>query len=321
MHPEVRIHYYVTGGSFDAYMWQALERKQRFIDQLLSGDVSERSIEDVGGAAALTAAEAKALASGNPEILEVVKLDTEVRRLSALESHYHQTQRRLGWEISGIEQSIGRTLARQGRVLEDASAARAAWTTAGERSPGVAIAGRLCQGDGYRARAAQALEAALVPLRRAALGNGRLERVQATIGAAMGFDVRAEVTPNTNAGFQTRLWVVGREEHEVSVNVVEPEGTIASLEAQAHPRRLEQRAASLGSEAARLAQRLEELRAEVARPFEDAPVLVALREQRDAIVERLQLKDAADAVVLPVEEVPASILVPEPSRSRERGEV
>jgi hypothetical protein len=303
-------------------MWQTLERKQRFIDQLLSGRVSERSIEDVGGAAALTAAEAKALAAGNPEILEVVKLDTEIRRLTALESHHRQTQRRLGWEISGVEHDVARTLARQVRVAEDAAASRAAWAAAGERSPGVTIGGRLHQGEGYRARAAEALEAALRPLRRAWLREGCLERVQASVGAYMRFDVRAEVAPGVDSGFQTRLWLVGREEHTVSMNPASHEGTLVSLEAQAHPWRLEQLAASLVGEAARLRQRLEELRVEVARPFEEAPVLATLREQRDAIVERLQLKDAADEIALPAEEAPEVLRVPdlEPSRNRERGE-
>ncbi len=320
IHPEVGIHYYVTAGSFDAYMWQTLERKQRFIDQLLSGRVSERSIEDVGGAAALTAAEAKALASGNPEILEVVQLDTEIRRLTALESHHRQAQRRLGWEIASAEKDIESTRGRLGRVREDAATARAAWTAAGERSPGVTIAGRHFDGEGYRARAAQALDAAL---RREALRDGRVARPVVSLGAYLGFELRGDVRPNASGGFEARLRVRGREEHEVSVNPGQPENTIASVEAQAHPRRLEQLAVSLEGEVARLERRLGELRVEAARTFDDAPALASLRDQRDAIVERLQLRDAApDDVVMPDDSEPAREDVlrhaPTPGDDRER---
>jgi hypothetical protein len=61
----VQIFRYVTEGSFDAYMWQTLETKAKFIHQVMSGDSTVRRIEDVDSAA-LTYAEVKAIASGNP---------------------------------------------------------------------------------------------------------------------------------------------------------------------------------------------------------------------------------------------------------------
>ncbi len=62
---EVAIYRYVTEGSFDAYMWQALETKARFIAQIMTGDTSVRRAEDLGGQE-LSYAEVKAIASGNP---------------------------------------------------------------------------------------------------------------------------------------------------------------------------------------------------------------------------------------------------------------
>ncbi len=67
LNPEVEIYRYVTEGSFDAYMWQTLETKARFIQQVMSGHTAVRSAEDLEGGA-LTYAEIKAIASGNPAV-------------------------------------------------------------------------------------------------------------------------------------------------------------------------------------------------------------------------------------------------------------
>ncbi|MES2356608.1 MAG: DEAD/DEAH box helicase [Pseudomonadota bacterium] len=74
---------YVTAGSFDAYIWQTLETKARFIAQVMKGDQGIRSLEDVE-LATLSYAEVKALASGNPLIIEKAGVDAEVAKLSTL---------------------------------------------------------------------------------------------------------------------------------------------------------------------------------------------------------------------------------------------
>jgi N12 class adenine-specific DNA methylase/2'-5' RNA ligase len=84
---EVEIYRYVTKGSFDAYMWQTLEAKARFIAQVMRGDTSVRTAEDVEGAA-LTYAEIKGIASGNPKVVEKIQTDMEVRRLDSLRAAY-----------------------------------------------------------------------------------------------------------------------------------------------------------------------------------------------------------------------------------------
>src|SRR6202021_1783996 len=87
----VHIHRYVTEGSFDAYMWQTLETKARFINQVMNGSVTVRQAEDLEGGA-LTYAEIKAIASGNPAVMEKVKVDTEVRKLDQLRSSHINQQ-------------------------------------------------------------------------------------------------------------------------------------------------------------------------------------------------------------------------------------
>ena len=80
---EVEIFRYVTEGSFDSYMWQTLETKARFIAQVMKGDKGIRSLEDVE-LAALSYAEVKALASGNPMVIEKAGVDAELAKLSTL---------------------------------------------------------------------------------------------------------------------------------------------------------------------------------------------------------------------------------------------
>lgn len=81
----VRIFRYVTSGTFDAYMWQTLETKAKFIAQIMAGDMSIRTAEDLE-LASLSYAEVKALATGNPMVIEKAGVDAEVAKLSALRS-------------------------------------------------------------------------------------------------------------------------------------------------------------------------------------------------------------------------------------------
>ncbi len=88
---QVAVYRYVTEGSFDAYMWQALETKARFINQVMSGDSAVRRAEDVGGQE-LSYAEVKAIASGNPAVLTLAEADAELQRLSILKRNHADEQ-------------------------------------------------------------------------------------------------------------------------------------------------------------------------------------------------------------------------------------
>ena len=80
---EVECFTYVTEGSFDARLWDILERKQNFINQVMNGENVGRETEDTGEVT-LSAAEVKALASGSPLIMEQVQLDTDIKKLESL---------------------------------------------------------------------------------------------------------------------------------------------------------------------------------------------------------------------------------------------
>ena len=80
---EVENFTYVTEGSFDARLWDILDRKQNFINQVMNGENVGRETEDTGEVT-LSAAEVKALASGSPLIMEQVQLDTDIKKLESL---------------------------------------------------------------------------------------------------------------------------------------------------------------------------------------------------------------------------------------------
>jgi hypothetical protein len=105
---QVRVFRYVTTGSFDAYMWQLLEVKARFIAQVMCGQVSTRRVEDLENAA-LTFAEIKAIASGNPLVMEKVRVDTEIRKLDALRAAHQNQIYRVTRQMSELPYSIERS--------------------------------------------------------------------------------------------------------------------------------------------------------------------------------------------------------------------
>src|ERR1035437_9450918 len=117
---EGRIFRYVTEGSFDAYMWQTLETKARFIQQVMNGHTSVRSAEDLDGGA-LTYAEIKAIASGNPAVMEKVKIDTEVRKLDQLRAAHLNQQHSIRLQIRSLPSEIKDRQERIKRLSADAT--------------------------------------------------------------------------------------------------------------------------------------------------------------------------------------------------------
>ena len=110
--PEVDIYSYVTEGTFDAYLYQLVESKQKFISQIMTSKSPVRSAEDVDEQA-LSYAEIKALASGNPMIKEKMDLDIEVSKLKLLKSNHLSQKYALEDAISkGFPKQIAETQAR-----------------------------------------------------------------------------------------------------------------------------------------------------------------------------------------------------------------
>ena len=98
LNTEVEIYRYVTEGSFDAFMWQALERKEKALRPILSGQATARSIEDIGDVA-LDYGQIKAITTGNPMLAELNEINVEVKRLASLNASFQRNQRRLRNEI------------------------------------------------------------------------------------------------------------------------------------------------------------------------------------------------------------------------------
>ncbi len=115
---EVRILRYVTEGSFDAYMWQILESKIRFVTQFMSGESSVRTAEDVDSAV-LSYAEIKALATGNPKILEKAAVDNEVQKLSLLEKAWLNGRYSNQMEFHALGEKIKRLKKHQVNITTD----------------------------------------------------------------------------------------------------------------------------------------------------------------------------------------------------------
>ena len=107
----VSIFRYVTEGTFDSYSWQVIENKQKFISQIMTSKSPVRSCEDVDEAA-LTYAEVKALATGNPYIKEKMDLDIQVSRLKLMKAN-HTSQ------IYRLEDNIAKNYPKQIEILQE----------------------------------------------------------------------------------------------------------------------------------------------------------------------------------------------------------
>ncbi|HEO2647593.1 TPA: helicase-related protein [Streptococcus pyogenes] len=106
---EVSIFRYVTENTFDAYLWQTIENKQKFISQIMTSKTPVRVAEDVDESS-LNYAEIKALATGDPKIKEKMDLDNEVTKLKMLEANYKSNRYRLEDKVAkNYPEEIART--------------------------------------------------------------------------------------------------------------------------------------------------------------------------------------------------------------------
>ena len=245
---KVHIYRYVTDATFDAFLWQTVEKKQRFISQIVTSKSPVRSFEDVDETA-LSYAEIKALCAGDPRIKERMELDVEVSRLKILEAGHKGRQYELEnrvlseypREIKRLEQSI------QG--LESDAALRDA-----HPSPEKGFAGMEVLGRRYTER--EAAGAALLEACRAARYTENME-----LGSYRGFGIAAEWDAFSQ---ETRLILRGKGSYYLDMGE-SAGGMITRLE-----NRMDNISRDLDNERHRLeaARRdLENDRAELGRPF------------------------------------------------------
>lgn len=239
----VRILRYVTEGSFDGYSWQVLETKAKFIAQIMRGESSARRIEDLDSPA-LTYAEVKAIASGNPLVIEKAKVDAEVMRLSRLRAEHTESQFGNRSRVRLLEQDVPR-LERQLAGMEQDLVRRV--DTHGDKFQMV-ISGRKFM---ERAKAGEAL----VYL----VGGQVRAQHPVVVGELAGFKIEFRPT------LQDSLTLQGAMNYPAKISA-SPVGIIASLEHAA--RSIEERIEAKRSDLEQTRRNLAELTVHVGKPFE-----------------------------------------------------
>ncbi|ORJ54338.1 helicase-related protein [Mycobacterium simiae] len=153
----IHIFNYVTEGSYDTVMWQKVQAKALFIEQMHRNEIIDTEIEDLsGGDIGAAAAETKAIATGDPRYLRQVELDDTVKRLTALQRAHQQSVRNRDWQVSILERALPN---KQRDIDEVAPIAKAAAAHAAAGGPPrIAVADTTYT---ERVPAAQALAAAL----------------------------------------------------------------------------------------------------------------------------------------------------------------
>jgi N12 class adenine-specific DNA methylase len=271
-HATVDIYRYVTEGSFDAYMWQCLETKARFIQQVMNGSVTVRQAEDLEGGA-LTYAEIKAIASGNPAVMEKVKVDTEIRKLDQLRASHINQQHKIRWEVRNLPDHIRRANETAERIATDIATRDA--NTNDEFT--MAVGKRTFSGKGAREEAAKALNEVIL-----SWANDQTTQVR---GKFRGFEIlsRGHAFGGDN---DPEVYVKGALTYRAQLNPENPVGTIQSIEHAI--RSLDQRQQREREEIERQEKALTEYRQQLDRPFEHEQRL------KELLTKQAQLNAALD---------------------------
>jgi N12 class adenine-specific DNA methylase len=114
---EVGIYTYVTEGSFDAYMWQTVERKAGFINKIMNGKLNTRDMEDID-ASTISAAQAKAIAAGDPRLFELAGAQKDQQKYERLERQHRRSQAMYKETLSAGERTIDFSNARITKLEE-----------------------------------------------------------------------------------------------------------------------------------------------------------------------------------------------------------
>ena len=194
-------------------LWQTLEAKARFIQQVMNGETSVRTAEDITGGA-LTYAEIKAIASGNPAVMEKVKVDTEVRKLDSLRTSHAKRKFELRRKIGVTQTRIASNEEQLAMVGKDIATREA---NTGEQFA-MTLAGRRYTGKEGREQAAKELNGVILTLSGDAEAKCR--------GQIAGFDMMTRATPDREVTAYLRGFAAYTFHH----NLENPLGTMMSIE-------------------------------------------------------------------------------------------
>lgn len=270
---EVRIIRYITEGSFDAFSWQTLERKDRFIRQIMNGSLTSREIDDIGDTTP-SYAEVKAIASGDPLIIEKVRADTEVGRLERLERSHSRSLSSLRLQEGGLEAAIAEADRTIPRLQE---AAGRTIPTDGDAFA-ITIDGKRF---GDRVEAAHALAYWAKRHIPAYLPETR-ELPDLELG---GHPIKARVHPGLGGQKSVTFTVDGLPRTDANVDLqdimVGSSGTLRRLEHRVNG--LDTIAAKLSGEQEEARRQLKDISEAVSRPFKHSEALTAARRQAAAL--------------------------------------
>ncbi len=260
----VKVLRYVTEQSFDSYVWGLLENKARFISQIMTGETTARRIEDLESPA-LSYAEVKAIASGNPMVIEKAKIDAEVMRLSRLRAEHAESQYTARARVRMMEEDVIRIERNIAGMEQDLKMRQ---DTHGDNFRMVVSGERFTE----RAKAGEAL---------IYLVGGRLRAAGAAIvGELAGF--RIEFRPTS----ADTLTLHGAASYPAKVSM-SPVGIIASLEHAV--RSIEERIEARRSDLGQTRKNLAELSALVGKPFEHEARYREAQQRQCELVEALDI--------------------------------
>ena len=290
----VQIYRYVTEGSFDAYMWQTLETKAKFISQVMSGDMTVRRLEDMDSAA-LTYAEVKAIASGNPLVIEKAQVDAELIRLTRLRSAHAEEQYRIRSSLRHSHQEVQTWTERLVNLREDLTLRQ---DTSGDKFR-IELDKQVLDNRGV---------AGELLLRRAEKPKTRFGE-DLRIGRFAGFDLFIR------SGFNDTAELLLRGKNSYSTRITDTAlGTIRSLESVVQG--FEERMARLETDIKESQKRATELEAKVGSPFEKEERYHQLVKRQSDIEEQLDLtKNQAPNQFEAVENTEAIVQVQQPENT------
>jgi N12 class adenine-specific DNA methylase len=301
--PQVGVFRYVSEKSFDSFMWQALERKARFIGQVMSGRLAGRDVDDIGDAT-LSFAEVKAIATGNPLLLDMAEASATVTRLRQLAAGHSRGVRRLSDSVAGWrQQAAGRArLAGAWQDIADQAAryAEPGWQDdAGNHVAAGDVAGFLAglaerglSGPGHPVARRRGLRIAFSARR-----DWRQEACVATISAGRA-ELPVEFSPSwVQKGQHWRI------EKELADRVTGAAGQAERLREQV----------------AELETRVADAQRRMAEPFPRAAELEAARVRRDQIEQ--QIREAATVPGDGEKPAPAAGIVPDRAAERRHADL
>ena len=283
---EVHIHRYITEDTFDAYLYQTLEHKQKFISQVITGKTPLRSIEDIDESV-LSYAEIKALATGNPLIREKMEVDVELARLKVAHTSWQNDRYYMEAAVNReLPQQLAHLTARTAALEQDIASVKGSRTygnSADEEGFSMTI-----RGIEYTNRITAGAE---ISAACKGLANGKTEEL-GTWGAHK-LIVMAEKDVFSDS-VSHMLILRGAVDLSVDVSRI-PGNTIANA-----MNKIEKLPAQLAEDTARLdaaRQRLDSSRLELEKPFEHEAELRRLTERARALEVELKL-DERDVTVL-----------------------